>query len=194
MCPKKLSTWAKEHGVHYRTAMIWMHEGKLPVEVVRTPGGHYRVVEKIIASPTTEKSALYGRVSSHDQKSDLVRQVARLRSFASGLGLQDVEVVEELGSGLNGKRPKLLKLLADPTVKKIVVEHRDRLARFGVEYIEAALQAQGRSLVVAEAGEQKLDLVQDFIDVVTSMCARIYGRRAAGNRAKRALAAAEETP
>jgi predicted site-specific integrase-resolvase len=93
---------------------------------------------------------------------------------------------------LNGKRPKLLKLLADPTVKKIVVEHRDRLARFGVEYIEAALQAQGRSLVVAEAGEQKLDLVQDFIDVVTSMCARIYGRRAASNRAKRALAAAAE--
>ena len=86
------------------------------MEVVRTPGGHYRVVEKIIALPTTEKSALYGRVSSHDQKSDLVRQVARLRSFASGLGLQDVEVVEELGSGLNGKRPKLLKLLADPTV------------------------------------------------------------------------------
>ena len=192
MCPKKLSTWAKENGVHYRTAMIWMHEGKLPVEVVRTPGGHYRVVEKIIASPTAEKSTLYGRVSSHDQKSDLVRQIARLRSFASGLGLQDVEIVEELGSGLNGKRPKLLKLLADPTVKKIVVEHRDRLARFGVEYIEAALQAQGRLLVVAEAGEQKLDLVQDFIDVVTSMCARIYGRRAASNRAKRALAAASE--
>jgi len=192
MCPKKLSTWAKENGVHYRTAMILMHEGKLPVEVVRTPGGHYRVVEKIIASQATEKSALYGRVSSHDQKSDLVRQIARLRSFASGLGLQDVEVVEELGSGLNGKRPKLLKLLADSSVKKIVVEHRDRLARFGVEYIEAALQAQGRSLVVAEAGEQKLDLVQDFIDVVTSMCARIYGRRAASNRAKRALAAAAE--
>jgi putative resolvase len=192
MCLKKLSTWAKENGVHYRTAMIWMHEGKLPVEVVRTPGGHYRVVEKIIASQAIEKSALYGRVSSHDQKSDLVRQIARLRSFASGLGLQDVEVVEELGSGLNGKRPKLLKLLADSSVKKIVVEHRDRLARFGVEYIEAALQAQGRSLVVAEAGEQKLDLVQDFIDVVTSMCARIYGRRAASNRAKRALAAAAE--
>ena len=80
----------------------------------------------------------------------------------------------------------------DSSVKKIVVEHRDRLARFGVEYIEAALQAQDRSLIVAEAGEQKLDLVQDFIDVVTSMCARIYGRRAASNRAKRALAAASE--
>ena len=192
MNAKKLSDWAKENGVHYRTAMVWMHEGKLPVSVVRTPGGHYRVVENAPVALTSGKSVLYGRVSSHDQKADLTRQMERLRSFASGLGLQDVEAVEELGSGLNGKRPKLLKLLADPGVTRIVVEHRDRLARFGVEYIEAALQAQGRSLVVAEAGEQKLDIVQDFIDVVTSMCARIYGRRAASHRAKKALAAAQE--
>jgi putative resolvase len=191
---KKLSEWAKENGVHYRTAMIWMHEGKLPVQVVQTPGGHYRVVENTPVPLTSGKSVLYGRVSSHDQKTDLTRQIDRLRSFASGLGLRDVEVVEELGSGLNGKRPKLLKLLADPTITRIVVEHQDRLARFGVEYIEAALLAQGRTLVIAEAGEQKLDLVQDFIDVVTSMCARIYGRRAASNRAKRALAAAQEEP
>jgi putative resolvase len=188
---KKLSVWAAENGVHYRTAMAWRKAGTLPVSTVRTPGGHYRVVEHAAVPPTYGKSVLYGRVSSHDQKDDLTRQMDRLRGFASGLGLQDVEAVEELGSGLNGKRPKLLKLLADQTVTRIVVEHRDRLARFGVEYIEAALQAQGRSLVVAEAGEQKLDLVQDFIDVVTSMCARIYGRRAASNRAKRALAAAE---
>ncbi len=194
MNAKKLSDWAKENGVHYRTAMVWMHEGKLPVSVVRTPGGHYRVVENAPVALTSGKSVLYGRVSSHDQKADLTRQMERLRSFASGLGLQDVEAVEELGSGLNGKSPKLLKLLADPGVTRIVVEHRDRLARFGVEYIEAALQAKGRSLVVAEAGEQKLDIVQDFIDVVTSMCARIYGRRAASNRAKKALAATQEEP
>ena len=174
--------------------MIWMHEGKLPVQVVQTPGGHYRAVDNTPVPLTSGKSVLYGRVSSHDQKTDLTRQIDRLRSFASGLGLRDVEVVEELGSGLNGKRPKLLKLLADPTITRIVVEHQDRLARFGVEYIEAALLAQGRTLVIAEAGEQKLDLVQDFIDVVTSMCARIYGRRAASNRAKRALAAAQKEP
>jgi len=180
--------------VHYRTAMVWMHKGKLPVTVVRTPGGHYRVVESAAVPLASGRSVLYARVSSHDQKDDLARQMGRLRSFASGLGLQGVETVEELGSGLNGKRPKLLKLLTDSTVTRIVVEHRDRLARFGVEYIEAALQAQGRMLIVAEMGEQKLDLVQDFIDVVTSMCARIYGRRAASNRAKRALAAAEAVP
>ena len=191
MNAKKLSVWAAENGVHYRTAVVWMHKGKLPVQVVKTPGGHYRVVETDTLDRSKGKSVLYGRVSSHDQKDDLTRQIDRLRTFAGGLGLQDVDVVEELGSGLNGKRPKLLKLLGDSSVRRIVVEHRDRLARFGVEYIEAALQAQGRELVVAEAGEHKLDLVQDFIDVVTSMCARIYGRRAASNRAKKALAAAE---
>lgn len=136
------------------------------------------------------RTVLYGRVSSSDQKDDLGRQMERLRAFAAGRGLPEVEIVNEIGSGLNGKRSRLLRVLGDPKVQRIVVEHRDRLARFGVEYLEAALGAQGRELLVVEAGEQKLDLVQDFIDVVTSMCARIYGRRAAKNRARRALEAA----
>jgi len=173
--------------------MVWLHAGTLPVKVEKTPGGHYRVVEDDSAGEDDRgRTVLYGRVSSSDQRADLTRQVDRLRAFAAGRGLAEVEVVEEVGSGLNGHRRKLIRMLADPTVTTIVVEHRDRLARFGVEYIEAALSAQNRSVVVAEAGEQKLDLVQDFVDVVTSMCARIYGRRAAKNRAKRAIAAAEE--
>ena len=186
-----MSVWAKENGVHYRTAMSWFHAGTFPGRAIRTPGGHIRVVEDDVVLSAAGKSVLYGRVSSSGQKQDLTRQMDRLRSFAGGLGLRDVEVVEEIGSGLNGKRSKLIKLLADPKVHRVVVEHRDRLARFGTEYIEAALRAQGRELVIAEAGAQQLDLVQDFVDVVTSMCARIYGRRAARNRAKRALAATE---
>ena len=74
MSAKKLSDWAKDHGVHYRTAMVWLHEGKLPVQVLRTPGGHYRVNEVAIVSATSGKSVLYCSVSSHDQKNDLVRQ------------------------------------------------------------------------------------------------------------------------
>jgi len=172
--------------------MTWLHAGTLPVKVERTPGGHYRVVDDAPIADEHVRVVLYGRVSSSDQKTDLVRQVDRLRTFAAGRGFTGVEVVEEIGSGLNGHRRKLTKVLEDPTVGIIVVEHRDRLARFGVEYIEAALTAQGRAILIMEAGEQKLDIVQDFIDVVTSMCARIYGRRAASNRAKRALAAAAE--
>ena len=190
---KKLSTWAKEQGVHYRTALAWVRAGKMPVPVERTPGGHLRVLDEPPAAENG-RTVLYGRVSSSDPKEELGRQTDRLRGFAAGRGLSEVEVVEEIGSGLNGKRPRLLRVLADPKVRRIVVEHRDRLARFGVEYLEAALGAQGREVLVVEAGEQKLDLVQDFVDVVTSMCARIYGRRAAKNRARRALAAAEAAP
>lgn len=92
---------------------------------------------------------------------------------------------------MNGKRPKLRRVLSDPSAT-VVVEHRDRLARFGVELLEAALSAQGRRIVVADAGETTDDLVRDMIDVLTSMCARLYGRRGARNRAMRAVTATKQ--
>lgn len=95
----------------------------------------------------------------------------------------------EVGSGLNGKRPKIRRVLSDPSASVVVVEHRDRLARFGVEYLEAALSAQGRRIVVTDKGETEDDLVRDMIEVLTSMCARLYGRRGARNRAMRAVTA-----
>jgi putative resolvase len=79
--------------------------------------------------------------------------------------------------------------LADPKVKTIVVERRDRLMRFGFEYVEAVLRAQGRRIVVVDPGEVKDDLVQDMSEVLTSFCARLYGRRSARNKAKKALEA-----
>jgi putative resolvase len=99
--------------------------------------------------------------------------------------------VAEIGSGLNGSRSKLKRLLADDSVSTIVVEHRERLARFGVEYVEAALAAHGRRLVVVQDGEVDDDLVGDITEVLTSMCARLYGRRSARRRAQRIEAAGE---
>ena len=96
-----------------------------------------------------------------------------------------------MGSGLNGHRTKLLSLLRDQHVGVIVVEHRDRLARFGVEYLEAALAAQGRRLVVVEDAEVTDDSVRDMVEVLTSFCARLCGRRSARRRARAALAATE---
>jgi putative resolvase len=104
-----------------------------------------------------------------------------------------VEAAGEVGSGLNGKRRKLLRILGDPKIQAVVVEHRDRFARFGSEYLEAALAASGRRLIVVDPGEMNDDLVQDMIAILTSFCARLYGRRSARNRARsidRALAAA----
>lgn len=112
-----------------------------------------------------------------------------LSEWATSHGHAVAEVVAEVGSGLNGKRPKLQRVLSDPSATVVVVEHRDRLARFGVEHLEAALSAQGRRIIVTGAGETTDDLVRDMIDVLTSMCARRYGRRGARNRAMRAVTA-----
>ncbi len=147
----------------------------------------------LVKEPETapQAVALYARVASADQKADLDRQIARLAAYASQQGWAVTKVVSEIGSGMNGHRPKLLGVLSDPKLTTIVVEHRDRLMRFGFEYVEAALAAQGRRIVVVEPGEVKDDLVQDMIEVLTSFCARLSGRRSARNRAERALEAVQ---
>jgi len=185
----KLSEWARKQGISYRTAWQWYKEGKLPVPAYQTPTG--TILVKVGAEKKGGKVAVYARVSSADQKADLDRQVARLLEFANSRGMAVVRTVTEIGSGLNGHCRKLMRLLSDPEVTTIIVEHRDRLARFGFEYIEAALMAQGRKIIVVEPGEVKGDLVQNMIEVLTSFCARLYGRRTAKNRAKKAMEAIE---
>lgn len=96
----------------------------------------------------------------------------------------------DVGSALNGRRRKFLAVLGDPSVTRVVVEHRDPFCRFGSEYVLAVLAGQGRELVVVDTTEVDEDLVRDMTEILTSMCARLYGKRAADNRAKRALAAA----
>jgi predicted site-specific integrase-resolvase len=104
-----------------------------------------------------------------------------------------LSAVTEVGSGLNGKRRRFLALLADPTATTIVVEHRDRFASFGSEYVAASLSANGRRLVVVDDAEVDDDLVRDMTQVLTSFCARLYGRRAPAPRAAKALAAVQES-
>jgi predicted site-specific integrase-resolvase len=183
----KLSEWAKQNGLSYRTAHRLFRAGKLPCHAEQLATGTI-----LVHSDDTRNEAvvLYGRVSSHDQRKDLDRQMSRLRDFASANGMRVVSEKSEVGSGLNDKRKVLLSILSDRSVTKIIVEHRDRLARFGVEYLETALKTAGVELCVVNETENDMDIVQDFVDVVTSMCARIYGKRSAKNRAKRALEAA----
>ncbi|WP_326722608.1 MULTISPECIES: IS607 family transposase [unclassified Streptomyces] len=183
----KLSEWAARNGVHYQTAWTWAKEGRMPVPVVQTPSGTWLVTEP--APQTAGRVVVYCRVSSGDQKAELERQVARTVQGATAQGLAVAGVVTEVGSSVDGRRRKLHRLLADPGVGTIVVEHRDRLARFGVEHLEAALSATGRRLVVLDPTETTDDLAGDITEVLTSMCARLYGRRAAKNRAARAVAA-----
>jgi len=135
-------------------------------------------------------AALYARVSSTDQKADLDRQIARLSEFAALRHLTVIDAVKEVGSGVNGHRRAMLRILRNPAVQTVVIEHRDRLMRFGFEYVEATLSAQGRTLTVIEPDEMKDDIVRDLHEVIVSLCARLYGKRSAKNRAKRAIEAA----
>ena len=174
----------------YQTAWRWVKSGKMPVPVRQAPSGTW-LVDESTAEPAGRVVA-YCCVSSADQRADLERQTARVVAGANGLGLLVAEVVAEVGSGLNGRRRKLHRLLSDPQAAVIVVEHRDRLARFGVEHLEAVLSASGRRLVVLDPTETTDDLVRDITEVLTSMCARLYGQRAAKNRAARAVAVATD--
>jgi putative resolvase len=184
----KLKEWAYQQGVSYRSALNWFHAGTLPVPARQLPTGTILVDPPVAPSG---RAVAYCRVSSADQRADLERQAGRVAEECGKRGITLDATITEVGFGLNGHRVKLRKLLADPTVTRIVVEHRDRLACFGVEHLEAALAATGRSVVVLNPDAVKDDLVRDMVEVLTSMCARLYGRRSARKRADAALRAAE---
>ena len=167
------------------------HAGRLPPElqVEHLPNGRYYVV---VPPDQDGRCVVYARVSSGDQMEDLDRQVGRVVEWATQRGYRPDEVVKETGPGLNGNRRRLRRLVADHTVGAIVVEHRERLPRFGFEYLEASLSGRGARILVMEDAELEDDLVRDVTEVMTSLCARLYGRRSARRRAERALAAARE--
>ena len=178
----KLSAWAKSKGISRMTAYRMWRAGTLPVPAEQLPTG------TIVVLPSTEAEfTIYARVSSNDQRTDLDRQVARLSEFAAQNKLIVHEVMKEIGSGLNGHRKALLRLLRSP--RHILVEHRDRLCRFGFEQLQAALGQAGRSILVADDHEVEDDIVRDLHEIIVSLCARLYGKRAAKNRADRALKA-----
>ena len=109
--------------------------------------------------------------------------------WAAKAGHQVVRTESEIASGMDGGRAKVRRLLADPAVMAVVVEHKDRLGRMNVELVEAA---HGRHLVLLDEGEAEDDQVRDMTEVLTWFCARLYGRCSARNRAQKALEAAVE--
>lgn len=179
----KLSQYAKKMGVTYKTAWRWYKAGQL--DAYQTPTGMVVVREQQAEKPGTGRIALYARVSSVDQKSDLDRQLHRLRDYAAANGYQVAKEVTEIASGMNDRRPKFLQLLADPSIGTIIVEHKDRGTRFGWHYLTTLMQVQGRSIEAVFPNETKDDLVSEFVSIITSMAARIYGRRGSRKKAER---------
>src|ERR671930_1289372 len=188
----RLKDWAEQQGIHYQTAWKWFRDGNLPVPALQTPSGTILVQSAADARPPPGGGlGLYARVSAHDQRADLDRQVSRLTRWATTATAPVVRVEAEVASGMTARRAKLRRLLADPAVTTVVVTHRDRLARLNAELVEAALSAHGRRLVVLDDGEVTDDLIRDMVEVLTSLCARLYGRRSARNRALKAVRCAE---
>lgn len=186
----KLSAYARSLGVSYRTAWRWFKAGK--VAGFQADTGTIIVTEPIVETvPATanQKTVIDTRVSAAENKDNLEGQAKRLMDYCAAKGYQVAAVVKEIGSGVNDTRPKLLKLLTDPTVGQIVVEHKDRLTRFGFNYIEQLLAMQGRKIEVINLAENgKEDLIQDFVRIVTSFCARLYGQRRSKRKTERIIA------
>lgn len=169
----KISQYAKMEKVTYRTIWNRIKRGLLKAEV--TSNGHILVV---IDENKEQRVAIYCRVSSSENKSNLERQKERLLSYCAAKGYRVEKVVCEIGSGLNDNRRKLESLLLDKSITRIVVEHSDRFSRFGMNYIKKILELDGRTIeVINTCDNDRDDLMQDFVSIITSFTARLYGQR-----------------
>lgn len=176
----KLSKYAEKMGVTWKTANRWYHANQIP-GAWQTETGSIFVPDDIFDDDQKpEKTVIYARVSSHDKKQDLERQIERLTNYCISNGYDVHSVEKEIASGVNDNRKKLLKILHDKDVTRIVVEHKDRLTRFGFNYIQALCDRDNIELIVVnKASDDKTDLIEDLVSIITSFCARIYGNRKA---------------
>ena len=170
----KLSKYAKELGVDYRTAWNWFKSEKIE-GAYQTPTGTVIVPDIKNEQSKTYGVILYARTSSSQNKDLLDNQVKRLEDYAAAKGYKVKQVVKEFGSGLNDERKQLTKILQENKYDKIIVEHKDRLTRFGFNYIQ--LLTGDRIEVMNESKEKDEDLVKDLISIIHCFSARIYGLR-----------------
>ncbi|BAK53820.1 resolvase-like protein [Thermus phage TMA] len=175
-------------GISYRRAWQMYKDGKLP-NARQLPTGTIVVIEeneKTIPAPNAV--AIYARVSSHENKNNLESQAKRLEDYAIAKGYQIKHVVKEIGSGVNDTRPKLIKLLKQNDYSILLVEHKDRLTRFGFNYLRLLCELQGKQIeVVNSSEEEKEDIVQDFVSVIYSFSAKLYGLRRAKRKTEKII-------
>ena len=174
----KLSTYAKNMSLQYGTALKHWHMGKISGFQDKDTGTIF-VLDEQNEHPTVQGTvAIYARVSSSQNRQNAKRQLERLKDYAIAKGYSVVSETIEIASGLNDKRPKLEKLLKSNDYEILLVEHKDRLTRFGFNYIETLLARNNQKVeVVNIVEEEKEDLINDLVSIITSFCARIYGQR-----------------
>lgn len=177
----KLSEWAKKKGVTYRTAWQWFKDGKINSDVEITESGSIFINEKV--SDIKSNVIIYGRVSSANKKADLDNQIKLCESFCISKGWSIESSYKEIASGMNDNRKILNKILENPP-KKLVVLYKDRLTRFGFNYIKNLLSKLGCEVVVINSTDNDQDdLLKDFVAIITSFCCRLYGARRGQSKA-----------
>ncbi len=170
-----LNEYAKSQGIKYRAAWNRYKAGKIP-NAYKNEHGSIRILVEKKTKP--ESTAIYCRVSSSQNKNNLEKQKERLVSYCLAKGYKVDFIIMECASGLNDKRPKLLKILTNENITRIVVEHSDRLTRFGKNYLEHWMKEKGVEIeIVNQADDNRDDLMADFVSLVTSFTARLYGQR-----------------
>lgn len=189
---KTLKEYAANHGIKYRAAWNRFKAGKIP-EAFQDEFGKILIPEN--APDTTPAAAVYARVSSSENKDNLEAQAERVQQFANLNGLPVIKIVKECGSGLNDSRKKLINLLKDPNITHIVVEHKDRLTRFGFNYLQEWMKCRNvQIIIINEELNDKTDLMQDFISLVTSFCARLYGLRRSKRKTEKLIKNLDNDP
>ena len=171
----RLRDWAKINGYTYHGAYEMYKRGQMP-NAYQLPSGTIIIEEnKPIKS---EYNVVYARSSTRDNASQLLEQQKRLETFCLAKGWVIHKSVKEIASGLNDNRKELTKILESDLPTRIIVEHKDRLTRFGFNYLKLFLNKQGIEIVVVnETKDDETDLMTDFVSIITSMVARLYGLR-----------------
>ena len=176
-------------GVSVQTLRRWEREKKLLPDRRSVGGTRYYLREKLFGSQPIESNLTiaYARVSSHDQKDDLKRQVDRLSAYCAAKGWS-YEIISDLGSGMNYRKKGLKKLLdaiLERKVIRLVLTHKDRLLRFGAELVFSLCQAKEIEVVVINQGEEgsfEEELAKDVLEIITVFSARLYGARSHKNK------------
>jgi len=176
-------------GISYRRAWQMFKDGKLP-NAKKLPTGTIVVLEEEKPNVLSPQNivAIYARVSSHENRDNLEKQAERLKEYAIAKGYQIKHIVKEVGSGVNDARPKLINLLNKQDYSILLVEHKDRLARFGFNYIRLLFEKQGRLIeIVNGAEDEKEDIIQDFVAVIYNFSAKLYGLRRAKRKTEKII-------
>jgi len=176
----KLSDYSKKFNVTYRTAWNRFKKGKIEgafmdeTNHVLIPINNFEKKNNVI---------IYSRVSNSDRKDNLERQSERLYNYAINNGYNIIDNIKEIGSGLNDNRTKLNKILKQNNWDILLVENKDRLTRFGFNYIETLLNVSNKQVIVVnKVDDDKTDLVQDLVSIIYSFSARMYGLRKKKNK------------